>query len=149
MRRITSLCTFLLTIFTSGMVLSQVNGEATIESGYASTWVVPPGSYATPWTPLLSTPMVSFATPELQVGASNATWGNVAGASNMGSMSSAGAQSSQARGTRVRLGIATSEDDYGLATLTGIHHVKSPSNKVFTNEDVEHLKANRTDAQGK
>jgi hypothetical protein len=141
MRRIASLCTFLLTIFTSGMVLSQVNGEATIESGYASTWVVAPGSYATPWTPLLSTPSAAFASPQLQVGASNATSGNVAGASNMGSMSSAGVQPSQARGTRVRLGIATSQDDYGVATLAGIHNLKNPPNKVYTNEDVEHLKS--------
>jgi hypothetical protein len=150
MRRIVSLCTFLSTIFISGVVLGQVNGEATIESGYASTWVFAPGAYATPWTPLLSTPSAAFASPQLQVGASNATYGNVAGASNMASMSTTGAQGpAQARGTRVRLGIATSQDDYGLATLTGIHHVKSSANKVYTNEDVERVKSSGTNAQGK
>jgi len=149
MRRITSLCTFLLTIFTSGVVLSQVNGEATIESGYASTWVVPPGSYATPWTPLISTPMVSFASPQLQVGASNATSGNVAGASNSTFTTGVAEQSSGVRRARINLGISTFQGDYGVATLAGIHQTASSPAKVYTNDDIERLKASRSDAQGK
>jgi hypothetical protein len=141
MRRITSLCTFLLTIFTSGMVLSQVNGEATIESGYASTWVVPPGAYATLWTPLISTPMVSFASPQLQVGASNATSGNVAGASNSTFTTGVVQHSSAASGARVSLGISTFQDDYGVATLAGIHGSANSQPKVYTNEDIEHLRS--------
>jgi hypothetical protein len=142
MNRIASRCIFLLTIFTSGMVLSQVNGEATIESGYASTWVVPPGSYATPWTPLISTPIVSFASPQLQVGASNATYGNVAGASGSGSTSSTGAvgRSYQGRKSSVDLGISTFQSDYGLATLAGIHRSSNSAAKVYTNQDIERLK---------
>jgi hypothetical protein len=141
MRRITSLCTFLLTIFTSGVVLSQVNGEATIESGYASTWVVAPGAYATPWTPLISTPSAAFASPQLQVGASNATSGNVAGASNSTFTTGVAEQSPGARRARINLGISTFQGDYGVATLAGIHNLKSSPNKVYTNEDIEHLKS--------
>jgi len=143
MRRITSLCTFLLTIFTSGVVLSQVNGEATIESGYASTWAVPPGSYATPWTPMLSTPTAAFASPQLQVGASNATSGNVAGASNSTFTTGAAEPSSGARRARINLGISTFQGDYGVATLAGIHHLKSSPNKAYTNEDIERLKSSQ------
>ena len=143
MRRIASLCIFLLTIFTSGVVLSQVNGEATIDSGYASTWAVPPGSYATPWTPLISTPIVSFASPQLQIGASNATSGNVAGASNSTFTTGVAELSSGARRARIDLGISTFQGDYGVATLAGIHHLKSSPTKAYTNEDIEHLKSSQ------
>ena len=141
MRRITSLCTFLLIIFSSGMVVSQVNGEATIESGYASTWVVAPGAYATTWTPLISTPSAAFATPQLQVGASNATSGNVAGASNSTFTTGVAEQSSGSRRARINLGISTFQGDYGVATLAGIHQTASSPGKVYTNEDIERLRS--------
>jgi hypothetical protein len=41
-----------------------------------------PGIYAAPFVPLLSTPIAQLPSPVLQVGASNATGDNVAGAGN-------------------------------------------------------------------
>lgn len=141
MRRMLSLCTFLLIILTAGVALSQVNGQATMDRGYASNWVVPPGYYAVPWVPLLSTPSMSFPSPQLQVGASNATEGNVAGASNSTFTTGGVQQSSAARGARVSLGISTFQDDYGVATLAGIHGSGNSQPKVYTNDDVERLKS--------
>ena len=72
-----------LTIFCMAMMLpALVAGQATVISGYALNWA-PPGVYAEPFVPLLSTPSLSFenVSPSA-VGASNATAGNVAGATN-------------------------------------------------------------------
>src|SRR5207302_9323186 len=58
-------------------------------SGYASDWAagysvcLTPMGYAAPFVPLMFTPSVSIATgPPVQIGESNATAGNVAGATN-------------------------------------------------------------------
>ena len=57
--------------------------QATVIGGTASNWVPAYGVYAAPFVPLVTTPSVSLATVSPDpVGASNATWGNVAGASN-------------------------------------------------------------------
>ena len=56
--------------------------QTTVVSGYADNYVPEPGMYAAPFVPRVSTPVASFATPPLQVGARNATEGNVAGAGN-------------------------------------------------------------------
>ncbi|HZQ68915.1 MAG TPA: hypothetical protein VFA68_10390 [Terriglobales bacterium] len=57
--------------------------QATTIGGYASNWVPSYGVYAAPFVPLVVTPSVSLATVSPDpVGASNATWGNVAGATN-------------------------------------------------------------------
>src|SRR6266480_6350602 len=72
-----------LTIFCMAMMLpALVAGQATVISGYAQNWA-PPGVYAEPFVPLLSTPSMSFENVSPSpVGASNATAGNVAGATN-------------------------------------------------------------------
>jgi hypothetical protein len=58
-------------------------GQATVIGGTASNWVPSYGVYAAPFVPLVTTPSVSLATVSPDpVGASNATWGNVAGATN-------------------------------------------------------------------
>src|SRR5581483_8823064 len=58
-------------------------GQATVIAGTASNWVPSYGVYAAPFVPLVTTPSVSLATVSPDpVGASNATWGNVAGATN-------------------------------------------------------------------
>jgi hypothetical protein len=57
--------------------------QATVIGGTASNWVPSYGVYAAPFVPLVTTPSVSLATVSPDpVGASNATWGNVAGATN-------------------------------------------------------------------
>src|SRR5437763_16752862 len=63
--------------------------QVTVISGYASNWAPSysvyqtPGAYAAPFVPLVTTPSVSIETGlPMQIGASNATAGNVAGATN-------------------------------------------------------------------
>src|SRR5881398_2991156 len=65
------------------------SAQVTVISGYASNWTPgysvyqTPGAYAAPFVPLVTTPSVSIETGlPMQIGASNATAGNVAGATN-------------------------------------------------------------------
>jgi hypothetical protein len=63
----------------SGLAAAQ----ATVVGGTASNWVPAYGVYAAPFAPLVTTPSVTLATVSASaVGASNATFGNVAGATN-------------------------------------------------------------------
>lgn len=58
-------------------------GQATVIGGQASSWIPAYGVYAAPYVPLVTTPSVTLSTVSPSaVGASNATWGNVAGATN-------------------------------------------------------------------
>lgn len=58
-------------------------GQATVIGGTASNWVPAYGIYAAPFVPLVTTPSVTLSTVSpMAVGASNATFGNVAGATN-------------------------------------------------------------------
>ncbi len=58
-------------------------GQATVIGGTASNWIPAYGVYAAPYVPLVTTPAVTLSTVSPSaVGASNATWGNVAGATN-------------------------------------------------------------------
>jgi hypothetical protein len=58
-------------------------GQATVVNGAAGNWIPSYGYYAAPIVPLITTPSVSLATVSPDpVGARNATWGNVAGATN-------------------------------------------------------------------
>ena len=52
-------------------------GQAVIVSGHTAN-----SAYGVPYVPRVTTPTYSFGTPALQVGARNATEGNVAGATN-------------------------------------------------------------------
>jgi len=68
-----------LVLLLSGLAL----GQATIIGGTASNWVPSYGVYAAPFVPLVTTPEVSLDTVSPSAaGASNATFGNVAGARN-------------------------------------------------------------------
>jgi hypothetical protein len=68
-----------LVLLLSGLAAAQV----TVMGGTASNWVPAYGVYAAPFVPLVVTPSVTLATVSPSaVGASNATWGNVAGATN-------------------------------------------------------------------
>jgi len=58
-------------------------GQATIMGGTASTWAPAYGYYAAPFVPLVRTPEITLSTVSPNaVGASNATFGLVAGATN-------------------------------------------------------------------
>lgn len=58
-------------------------GQATVVSGSASNWAPAYGYYAAPFVPLVTTPSISLNTfSPSPVGASNATTGLVAGATN-------------------------------------------------------------------
>jgi hypothetical protein len=76
MRSICVLCGLLL-------LCGLAAGQATIIGGTASNWVPAYGVYAAPYVPLVTTPSVTLSTVSpMAVGASNATFGNVAGATN-------------------------------------------------------------------
>lgn len=69
----------------SGLLLlcGLAAGQATVIGGTASNWVPAYGVYAAPYVPLVTTPSVTLAiVSPSAVGASNATFGNVAGATN-------------------------------------------------------------------
>src|SRR5271169_6228851 len=71
--------TFCLVLLLSGLAAAQ----ATVIGGAASNWVPAYGVYAAPFVPLVTTPSVTLATVSPSgAGASNATFGNVAGATN-------------------------------------------------------------------
>jgi hypothetical protein len=72
-----------LLIFCLAIILPALAaGQATVIPGYAANWT-PPGNYAQPFVPLVSTPSMSFENVSPSpVGATNATAGNVAGATN-------------------------------------------------------------------
>ena len=74
-----SLKTLSMVLLLSGLAAAQ----ATVIGGTASNWVPAYGVYAAPFVPLVTTPSVTLATVSPSaVGASNATFGNVAGATN-------------------------------------------------------------------
>ena len=74
-----SLKTLSMILLLSGLAAAQ----ASVIGGTASNWVPAYGVYAAPFVPLVTTPSVTLATVSPSaVGASNATFGNVAGATN-------------------------------------------------------------------
>ena len=76
MRQLLVLCLLLLL---SGFAAAQ----STVIGATAGNWLPAYGVYAAPYVPRITTPSVTLSTVSPSpVGASNATWGNVAGASN-------------------------------------------------------------------
>jgi hypothetical protein len=65
------------------LLCAFATGQATVIGGRAGNWAPAYGVYAAPYVPLITTPSVTLSTVSPSaVGASNATWGNVAGATN-------------------------------------------------------------------
>ncbi len=132
----------LITVF-AGLAFGQV---ATI-SGDASN--LTPGSYAFPVAPLVTTPAQQFATPVLQVGASNATAGLVAGATNstadtvVSSGQSGPAQfysALEGTGQTTDWGAAMAQDSFGVAQLAAGSRNHKAASHTFTNDDIDRLK---------
>ena len=125
-------------------------GSAQTTSGFSQ--LVPyPGTYASAYVPQVSTPEVQFAPPTLQVGATNATFGNIAGAANSTtetlSPASAGTAeldlSNGGATSSLELGGAVFDDSIGVATLMGErknHKNQGRASRTYTNADIERLK---------
>jgi hypothetical protein len=164
MRKSTTLCSIVLCsiVLLSALATAQV----TVNSGYASYWTPPPGVYAAPFAPLVNTPSVDLGTPPLQVGASNATAGNVAGATSATlSLETAGPSATfalpawygqpipseseektapaETAGTQTRerfdFGVATFQSDYGVARLVAEKTPRDRAQRVYTNDDIVRL----------
>jgi len=118
-----------------------------------------PGTYAHPVAPRVSTPVASFARPRLQVGASNATEGNSAGAGSLTvpqdstlesdqlllsllSASPSGeaeATAPRSSSTGFNTGASMPQDAFGVARLIGGRSANKASVRTFTNADVQQM----------
>lgn len=158
-----------LTIFCFAIILPALAaGQATMISGYAVNWA-PPGTYAQPFIPLVSTPSMSFENVSLSpVGASNATAGNVAGATNAtlsvlpagpveqlppsralgpanssiesrAEVESRGEATPSAETRPLELGAASFQDSYGVAQLAASSRERHEAKRLYTNLDVERM----------
>ena len=150
-------------LFVLGMS-SLAFSQSTAVSGYAIDYVAAPGAYAAPFLPRLVTPEATFLTPPLQVGAENATAGNVAGAGNLISaqpvtnededlafpvFSTSSALQAQfemslsqvrAQADVFNSGAAIPQDAYGVAQLAGGRAANQPASRRFTNDDIQRMK---------
>jgi hypothetical protein len=143
------------------------SAQATIISGYASNWSPSYGVYAAPFVPLVSTPSATLGSGfQAQVGASNATAGNIAGATNAtmsitsptltqtqtiwptltpprASSEAASPENEATRNSpigpaRITLGVASFQDNVGLAQLAAAAKPGQMA-RVYTNQDVEQM----------
>jgi hypothetical protein len=103
----------------SGLAAAQVNGQATVVSGYATT-----GVYSMPIVPLVRTPSLTLEPAILQTPTNDATADN--NASQTGSSYNSGS---------FDFGAARSEDSYGAAELKSRFHPRR-ADKVYTNQDI-------------
>lgn len=130
--------------------------------GGTATYGVP-GEYALPFAPLVSTPSVSLESAPLQVGASNATGENVAGATNSTLSMATGegtyasyeesASSSEASNTqsKLNLGAGESEGNQSVAALMAEEHlpkIAKGSARLYTNQDVEQASGSNQTTHG-
>ena len=158
-----------LTIFCVAIILPALAaGQETLISGHAVNWA-PPGVYAQPFVPLLSTPTMSFENVSPSpVGATNATAGNVAGATNATlSVSPAGPvvqyppslalglenlpiesgaevearteATPSAEPRPLELGVASFQDSYGVAQLAASSRARQQAKRLYTNLDVDRM----------
>lgn len=132
--------------------VAMMPAQVTVQGGTATYGV--PGEYALPFAPLVSTPSVSLQSEPLQVGASNATGENVAGATNSTlpvstapsqstyalSYGEAPAPSAAGAHARLNLGAAESENNQSVAKLLAEEHLPKNAKgaaRLYTNQDVE------------
>jgi hypothetical protein len=161
---------FCAALLISGFSRAQVNGQATVIGGYASTWVAPPGAYAVPLMPLVTTPSIEFAPPPLEVGASSATAGNRVGATSsdlavetpspyspitrllapemMLSSPTREAGAGPSQNGSLDLGAATFQSDYGVAQLAKNLGPRRRAAKTYTNDDLHRLQENDKGSNG-
>src|SRR5438876_8303318 len=164
----------LLIAFSLLALCGLASAQVTVISGYASNWAPgysiyqTPGAYAAPFVPLVTTPSVSIETGmPTQIGASNATTGNVAGATNstislvapnivapnmsaspvvraapgteLGQQNGAGTQSvTPPTNDRLELGAASFQASRGAAQLIASRQQQKPA-RTITNDDIDRL----------
>jgi len=159
MRLLTALCLILLL---SGFASAQV-----IIGGSAGNWAPGYGVYAAPFVPLVTTPSVTLATVSPSAaGASNATFGNVAGATDAtlsivsqppvgvytqpvwygpsaaAEETSAGPMSEARHGHRdhaLDLGVASWQGNQSVAHLMASSTAGKKAARTYTNQDVDHV----------
>jgi hypothetical protein len=133
-------------IFVAGLAFSQVS----VVSGEAGN--LASGAYSLPIAPLVTTPEQQFSTPPLQVGATNATSGLVAGASNstaetisfgnqmyaLGNQPTGqpGLSSTQAAAS-FDMGAGISQESIGVAQLAAEMRSHKHASRTYTNADLE------------
>jgi hypothetical protein len=158
MRSLNTLCMILLL---SGLAAAQV-----VIGGTAGNWAPGYGVYAAPFVPLVTTPSVTLATVSPSaVGASNATFGNVAGATNatlsMVSQPPVGVYtqpvwygpsaneetpaaliSEATHGQRAHgfdVGVASFQSSEGAARLMASSTASRKASRTYTNQDVDQV----------
>jgi hypothetical protein len=159
----------LLALTSALLVSAFAAAQATIISGYASNWPPAYGVYAAPFVPLVNTPSATLGSGfQAQVGASNATAGNVAGATNAtlslaspavvepqgaivgqapplspetASSQTEAAESRPNLRVGFEFGVASFQNNYGVAQLEAAARPKQTA-RVYTNQDVEQLNQN-------
>jgi hypothetical protein len=158
MRLLNTLC---LVLLLSGLAAAQ----ATVIGGAASTWAPAYGVYAAPFVPLVTTPSATLATVSPSaVGASNATFGNVAGAANAtlsmvsqppvgvytqpvwygpsateepAESMSEGRHGQKARGFDA--GVSSWESSESVTNLMASSAAGRKASRTYTNQDVDHV----------
>ncbi len=158
MRQLSIFCAF---FWLAGMAA----GQTMVISGYASNWIVPPGVYAAPIAPLVTTPSVALGEPPLAVGASDATPGLAAGATNstfsleLPAVSTVFAQpvwygaatgivAPEAAMSEIprhapqgfEFGATTFESSHGIAQAAARVRQHKHATRVYTNADIERIK---------
>lgn len=103
----------------SGLAAAQVNGQATVISGYATN-----GVYSGPIVPLVRTPSITLEPTILQAPTNDAAVDN-----------NVTPTSSSYKSGSFDFGAARSEDSYGAAELKSRFHSQKAA-KVYTNQDV-------------
>jgi hypothetical protein len=156
----------------SGLILllpALATAQLTMTFDYGSV-VAPPGQYSMRFIPMLTTPSIALGSAPLQVGANNATTGNLAGAANAtlsiynsgpsatfarprwyGQATSfeSGQRSTSAESADLRIqqgfrfGVATFEGGFGVARLMAGQRYLGRATHAYTNDDIARLdKAN-------
>jgi hypothetical protein len=155
------------TIFCMAIILPALAaGQAIVSSGYVID--SPPGMYAQPFVPRLSTPSMSFeSVSPSPVGATNATAGNVAGATNAtlsvspagpvvqyppslalglensiesGAEAEAHTEATPSAEPRpLELGVASFQDSYGVSQLAASSRARQQAKRLYTNLDVDRM----------
>ena len=115
--------------------------QATVVEGYASDWA------SRPFIPRIMTPEISLDQPPLVIGATNATNGLVAGATNstleLGNLDESNEPAEEYAGTysgqRFESGVAASQESVGVATLLGAVPQKGHAVRTYTNDDISRV----------
>lgn len=134
---------YFILLFAALAVPALAFSQVIVVSGYATNFAAAPGVYSTPSMPVVSTPSATFWTPPLQVGATNATEGNVAGASAMISGEATVNSTALDRSARgaFNTGASMPQEAFGVAELVGGKTQSRPAVRKFSNSDVEQLHA--------